>query len=128
LKTYDMMRKQDFVYTWLRGHKNIINENVTNHERLEELMKMFSGDRLIVKISYGNYNFLPSIIYVICQFDPKEFFSHYRKYEEKGGYNDLLLKMDRIVECKLDPSTNHFTVVLQKQWCLLNILIVLLRV
>jgi hypothetical protein len=24
LKTYDIMRKEDFVYTGLRGHKNII--------------------------------------------------------------------------------------------------------
>jgi hypothetical protein len=80
-------------------------------------MKMFSGDPLIVKISYGYCNFLPVIIYVTCEFDPKEFYSHYRKYEEKDGYNDLLLKIDRIVECKLDlnPNTNHFTVILQKQ-------------
>jgi hypothetical protein len=44
------MRKQDFLYTGLRCHKNIIYENVTNHERLVDLMKMFSGDPLIVKI------------------------------------------------------------------------------
>jgi hypothetical protein len=41
LKTYDMMRKKDFVYTGLRGHKNIIYGNDTNHERLEHTMKMF---------------------------------------------------------------------------------------
>jgi hypothetical protein len=105
------MRKQDFDYTGLRGHKNIIYENVTNNERLEDLMKMFSDDHLVVKIPCNNYNFLPSIIYVTCQFDPKEFCFHYRKYEEKDGYN-LLLNIDRIVECKHDPSTNHFTVIL----------------
>jgi hypothetical protein len=89
-------------------------ESVANHEKLEDL-KMFSGDPLIIKIPYGHYNFLPSIIYVTCEFDPKEFYSHYRIYKEKNGYNDLLLKIDRIVECKRDPSTNHFTVTLQKQ-------------
>jgi hypothetical protein len=76
---------------------------------------MFSGDLLIIKIQYGNYNFLPSIIYVTWEFDPKEFCSHYRKYAEKSGYDDLLLKIDRIAECKRDTSTNHFTVTLQKQ-------------
>jgi hypothetical protein len=109
------MKKQHFVYAGLRGPENIIYENVTNHERLEDLMKMFSGDPLVVKISYGHYNFLPTIIYVTWEFDPKEFCSHYRKYEEKGGYDDLLLKIDRIVECKLDPNTDHFIVILQKQ-------------
>jgi hypothetical protein len=78
-------------------------------------MKMLSDDRLVVKIPYGNYNFLPSIIYVTCEFDPKEFFSNYRKYAEKDGYNDLLLKIDRIAECKRDPNTNHFSIILQKQ-------------
>jgi putative component of membrane protein insertase Oxa1/YidC/SpoIIIJ protein YidD len=78
-------------------------------------MKMFSGDPLVGKIPYCPYNFLPPINYITCQFYPKDFCSHYRKYEEKGGYNDLLLKIDTIVKCKLDPSTNHFTVVLQKQ-------------
>jgi hypothetical protein len=71
------MRKQDFVYIGLHDHKNIIYENVTNHERLEDLMKMISSDLIIVKIPYGNYNFLPSIIYVTCEFDPKEFCSRY---------------------------------------------------
>jgi sulfopyruvate decarboxylase TPP-binding subunit len=47
------MTKKDFVYTGLRGHKNIIYENVTNNERLKNLMKMFSGDPLIVKIPYS---------------------------------------------------------------------------
>jgi hypothetical protein len=98
------MRKKDFVYTGLRGHKNIIYENVTNTERLEDLMKMFSGDPLVVKIPYGHYNFLPSIIYVTCVFDPKEFCSHYR-----------ILKIDRNVERTRDPITNHFTATLQKQ-------------
>jgi hypothetical protein len=42
-------------------------------------MKMFSGDPLVVKIPYGLYNFLPSIIYVTCEFEPKEFCSHYKK-------------------------------------------------
>jgi hypothetical protein len=97
LKTYNLMRKHDFLHTGLRGHKNIIYENVTNHERLEELMKMFSCDPLIVKISYYHYNFLQSIIYVTCKFSPKEFCSNYRKYAEKDGYNDLLLKIDSIV-------------------------------
>jgi hypothetical protein len=115
LKTYDIRRKHDFVYTGLRGYKNIIYENVTNHERLEDLMKMFSGNPLIIKIPYGNCNFLPSIIYVICKYDPKEFCFHYRKYLEKDGYKDLLLKLDRIAECKRDPSTNYFTVTLQKR-------------
>jgi hypothetical protein len=59
---------------------------------------MFSGDPLVVKIPYHN---LPSIIYVTCEFDTKEFCSHYRLYKEKGGYNDLLLKIDRIAECKV---------------------------
>jgi hypothetical protein len=36
-------------------------------------MKMFSGDILVAKISYGHYYFLPAIIYVTCTFDPKEF-------------------------------------------------------
>jgi hypothetical protein len=96
------MTKKDFVYTGLRDHKNIIYENVINHERLEDLIKMFSGDALIVKIPYGNYNFLQTIIYVTCEFDSKEFCSHYRIYKEKDGYNDLILKIDRIVECKRD--------------------------
>jgi hypothetical protein len=115
LKTYDIKRKKYFVYTGLHGHKNIIYENVTTTERLEDLMKMFSDDHLVVKIPYCHYNFLPSIIYVTCQYDPKEFCSHNRMYKEKGGYNDLLLKIDRIVECTRDPITNHFTVTLQKQ-------------
>jgi hypothetical protein len=115
LKTYDIMTKKDFVYTGLRGHKNIIYENVTNHERLEDLMKMFSDDHLVVKIPYGHYNFLPSKIYVTCQYDPKEFCSHYRLYKEKGGYNDLLLKIYCVVECTRDPITNHFTATVQKQ-------------
>jgi putative component of membrane protein insertase Oxa1/YidC/SpoIIIJ protein YidD len=89
-------------------------------------MKTFSGDPLIVKIPYGQDNFLPSIIYVTCVFDPKEFCSHYRMYKEKGGYDDLLLKIDRIVECTRDPITNHFTATLQKQSYLLNVLTVLL--
>jgi hypothetical protein len=76
---------------------------------------MFSDDLLIVKIQYGHCNFLPSIIYVTCQYDPKEFSSHYRKYVEKDGCDDLLLKIDRNVECKRDPITNHFTATLQKQ-------------
>jgi hypothetical protein len=118
LKTYGIMRKQDFLHTGLRGYKYIIYENVTNHERLEDLMKMFSDNPLIANIPYNHYNFLPSIIYIICEFDPKEFCSHYRKYAEKGENNDLLLKIDCLVKCKLDPSTNHFTVVLQKQCCL----------
>jgi hypothetical protein len=106
------MRKHDFVYTGLRGHKNIIYENVTNHERLEDLMKMFSGDLFVVKIPYGHYNFLSSIIYFTCQFYPKEFCSHYRKYEEKDEYNDLLLKIDCTAEYKLDLNTNQFAVIL----------------
>jgi hypothetical protein len=44
LKTYDLMKKHDFVYIGFRDHKNIIYENVTNYERLEDLMKMFSND------------------------------------------------------------------------------------
>jgi hypothetical protein len=115
LKTYDFMKKQDFVYTGLHGHKNIIYENITNHERLEDLMKMFSGDPLIVKIPYGRYNFLPAIIYVSCKFDTKEFCSHYVKYEEKDWYSDLLLKIDGIVKCKHNPNSDHFTVILKKQ-------------
>jgi putative component of membrane protein insertase Oxa1/YidC/SpoIIIJ protein YidD len=78
-------------------------------------MKMLSDDHLVVKIPYGHYNFLPSIIYVTCEFDPKEFCSHYRKYVEKDGYNDLFLKINRIRECKRDSNTYHFTVTLQKQ-------------
>jgi putative component of membrane protein insertase Oxa1/YidC/SpoIIIJ protein YidD len=113
LKTYDIMTKKDFVYTGLRGHKNIIYENVTNNERLEDLIKMFSDDHLIIKIPHYYYNFLPSIIYVTCQYDPKEFCSHYRLYKEKSGYDDLLLKIDRIAECERDPNTNQFTVTLQ---------------
>jgi hypothetical protein len=115
LKIFNLIRKQNFICTGLRGHKNIIYENVTNHERLEDLMKMFSGDYLVVKIPYGDYNSLPTIIYITCEFDSKEFCSHYRKHGEKDEYSDLLLKIDRIAECKLDPSTNHFTIVLQKQ-------------
>jgi hypothetical protein len=76
---------------------------------------MFSGDPLIVKIPYIQYNFLPIIIYVTCEFDPKEFCFQYRKYAEKDGYNDLLPKIDRIAECKRDLSTNNFTITLQKQ-------------
>jgi hypothetical protein len=109
------MRKKDFVNTGLRGHKNIIYENVTNTERLEDLIKMFSDNHLVVKILYGYYNFLLFVIYVTCSFDPKEFCSHYRVYKEKNGYNDLLLKIDSIVECTRDPITNHFTATLQKQ-------------
>jgi hypothetical protein len=78
LNTYDLMRKQDFVCTGLRGHKNFIYENVTNHERLEDLIKMILGDLLIVKIPYRHYNFLSTIIYVTCEFDIKEFCSHYK--------------------------------------------------
>jgi hypothetical protein len=78
-------------------------------------MKMFSGNPLVVKIPYGHYNFLSSIIYVASEFELKEFCSHYRKYAEKGGYNDLLLKIDRIAECKHDSNTNYFAVTLQKQ-------------
>jgi hypothetical protein len=63
-------------------------------------MKMFSGDPLIVKIPHSHYNFLPAIIYVTCEFQPEEFCSHYRKYAEKDGYNDLLFKINSIVECK----------------------------
>jgi hypothetical protein len=109
------MRKENFVYTGLHGHTNIIYENVTNHERLEQLMKMFSNDPLAVKIPYGYYNFLQSIIYVTCEFDPNEFCLHYRRYNEKGGYNDLLLKINHIVEFKHNPSTNQFTIVYHKQ-------------
>jgi hypothetical protein len=101
------MTKKDFVYTGLRGHKNIIYENVTNNERLDDLMKMFSGDFFIVKIPYGHYNFLPSKIYITCEFDPKEFCSHYRMHKEKDGYNDLLLKIDGVVECTLLPFKNN---------------------
>jgi hypothetical protein len=108
------MNKHDFVCTGFRGYKNIIYENVSNHKRLEDLMKMFSGDPLVVKIPYNHYKFLPAIIYVTCKFNPKEFCSHYRKYAEKDGYSYLLLKIDCIVECKLDPNTDHFVVILQK--------------
>jgi hypothetical protein len=69
LKTYDLMRKQDFVYTGLGNHKNIIYENATNHERLEYMMKMFSGCPLVVKIPYVHYNFLPTIIYITYEFN-----------------------------------------------------------
>jgi hypothetical protein len=106
------MRKQDFVYIGLRDHKNIIYENVTNHERLENLMKMCSGDPLVGKIPYDHYTFLPAIIYVTCEFELKEFYSYYK---EKDEYSNILLKIYRIVECKLDPSTNLVTVILQKQ-------------
>jgi putative component of membrane protein insertase Oxa1/YidC/SpoIIIJ protein YidD len=75
---------------------------------------MFSNDPFTVNIPYGNYNFLPFIIYVTCEFDPVEFCSHYKTIVEKDGYNDLLLKIDRIVECKHDSSTNQFTIVYQK--------------
>jgi hypothetical protein len=75
---------------------------------------MFSNDPHIVKIQYGHYNFLPAIIYATCQFDPKEFCSQYRKYEENNGYSNLLLKTDRIVEYKHDPNTDNFTFILQK--------------
>jgi hypothetical protein len=74
-------------------------------------MKIFSND-LIVKILYSHYNFLPAIIYVTCEFDPKEFCLHYRKYGEKDGYDNLLLKLYRVVKSKLDSNTNHFTVIL----------------
>jgi hypothetical protein len=30
---------------------------------------------------------------------------HYKKYAEKNGYNDLLLKINRIFECKHNPNT-----------------------
>jgi hypothetical protein len=80
LKTYDLMRKHDFLFTGLRGYKNVIYENVKNNEKLEQIkiMRMFSGDPLVIKISYCYYNFLPIIIYVFCEFDPKEFCFHYR--------------------------------------------------
>jgi hypothetical protein len=57
LKTYDLMKKHDFLYIGFRDHKNIIYENVTNKERQEHMMKMFSGDPLIIKIPCYHYNF-----------------------------------------------------------------------
>jgi hypothetical protein len=36
LKTYDIMTKKVFIFTGLHGHKNIIYENVTNTEKLED--------------------------------------------------------------------------------------------
>jgi hypothetical protein len=90
-------------------------ENVTNHERLVNLMKMFSGNLLVVKIPYCHYYCSPAIIYVKCEFHPKEFCLYYRKYVEKDGYSDLLLKIYGLVKCKLDPNINYFTVILQKQ-------------
>jgi hypothetical protein len=105
------MRKQEFVYTGLRGDKNIIYENVTNHERLKDLMKMFSNDLFIVKIPYCHYNFLPAIIYVTCEFDLKELVHIIENMQRRV---DIVI-YSSIVECKLDPSTNHFTVILQKQ-------------
>jgi hypothetical protein len=75
---------------------------------------MFSGDPHIVMIEYCHYNIFPPIIYVSCEFDPKVFCSHYRKYEEKDGYNDLFLKIEGIVKCKRDPNTDRFTIILHK--------------
>jgi hypothetical protein len=100
LKIYDLMKKQDFIYTGLRSHKNIIYKNGVNPERLEDLVKMFSGDPLVVKIP--------------CEFDLKEFCSHYRKYEEKDMYSDLVLKIYCVVKCKHNPNTDNFTVILYK--------------
>jgi hypothetical protein len=62
------MRKQDFVYTGLQNNKNMIYENVTNYERLEELM-MFSSDPLVAKIPYVLYNFLSVIMFGTCEFE-----------------------------------------------------------
>jgi hypothetical protein len=73
-------------------------------------MKMFSNDSFSVKIHYSHYKFLPFIIYVTCEFDPNEVYFHYRRYNEKGGYNDLLLKINHIVECKHNHTTDQFTV------------------
>jgi hypothetical protein len=78
-------------------------------------MKIFSGSTLVVMIPNNRYIFLPSIIYVTCQYDLKEFCSHYKKYEEKDRYSVLLLKIDHNVENKLNFDTNNFTVILQKQ-------------
>jgi putative component of membrane protein insertase Oxa1/YidC/SpoIIIJ protein YidD len=74
-------------------------------------MKMFSNNPLTVKIPYGNYYILPSIIYTTCEYNPLEFCSDYKIIEEKDKYNDLLLKVDRIVECEHDCNTNQFTVI-----------------
>jgi hypothetical protein len=72
------MKKQDFVYTELRGYKNIIYENITDHKILKHLMKILSDDSLALKIQYCHYKFLPAIIYITCEFEHKEFYSHYR--------------------------------------------------
>jgi hypothetical protein len=85
LRIYDLMKKHDFIHTRLRSHKNIIYKNVTNNKTLKYMMKMFSGDPLIVKISYCHYNFLPTTIYVTCEFELKQFCSHYRIYVDKDG-------------------------------------------
>jgi hypothetical protein len=45
---------------------------------------------------------------------PKYFVPIIKKFEEKDGYNDLLFEINRIVECKHDFSSNHFTVVFHK--------------
>jgi hypothetical protein len=70
------MKKDKFLYIGHRDHRNIIYEKVTNSERLEDLMKTFSGDPLVVKILKGHYNFLQPIIYVTCEFKPEKFCSH----------------------------------------------------
>jgi hypothetical protein len=100
LKRYDLIKKRDFVNTGLRDYKNIIYENVINNEKLEYMMKMLSGDPLIVKIPYEHYLFLPTIIYFICEFYPKVFCSHYRKYEEKDGYSDIFFKLIVLLKVK----------------------------
>jgi hypothetical protein len=84
--------------SWSQKHH--IYRNLSYNGRLQHLMKMFSGDPLLEKIPYSHYNFLPTTIYVTYEFDPKEFYSHYRKYEEKDTHSNLLLKIDRIVQTR----------------------------
>jgi hypothetical protein len=61
LESLDLMIKGMFVYSRLHSRKKNIYNNITNSDRLENLVKMFSDNSLEIKIPYGYFSFLPEI-------------------------------------------------------------------
>jgi hypothetical protein len=107
LKSYDTMTKAANYYLGLTGDKNIIYDNLHTNEKYWDLLQMFTDNHLELKVKYGYYNFLPEKQCVISRVHPWDWCNGCKPRVD--DCSELLKRINRIIECSLDPATSYYT-------------------
>jgi hypothetical protein len=77
------------------------------NEKYSNLLQMFTDNHLDLKAKYGYYNFLPEKLIIISHVHPGELCSKCRPHVD--DCSELLKRVNRIIECSLDPPTSSYT-------------------